>query len=103
MTLKDTNFIAIVWDPPIYLGGNGITIQKYKIRILEINYFEEESATVHSHEIESADVMFNKLYDVEVIAVNTCDRESGPANISVIIEAHGELACFSWLILPVLL
>lgn len=96
MTSRNLTSIVLVWDPPVHLGGHGLSIQKYIIRISEINYFVEESGTVHLHKIESAYVMFNKLYNVEVIAVNTCDIESNPANVSMIIKAQGELACVSY-------
>ena len=84
-----------MWGHPIYSGGNEITIQKYKIKIPDIDYCEEESGTVHSHNIGSAYLMFNKLYDVEVTAINSCNIESDSANTSVKIEANSKLVCMS--------
>ena len=74
----------------MYSGGDGIVIQKYRIRIQEVNYSAEEHGTTHSHTINGTDVMFNKMYMVEVSAINTCEVESSPANISVTIQANGK-------------
>ena len=88
--LKTSPSTTIAWDRPIYSGGMEIFIQKYIIKIPDIDYSEEESGTVYTHNIVSADLMFNKLYDVEVSAINTCSIESDPANISVNIEANSK-------------
>jgi len=60
-TPDDTPYIRIVWDPPVYTGGNEMSIQMYTIRIPEISYSEEENGTARSHTItaDGTDVMFN--------------------------------------------
>ena len=83
--------ITIEWDPPVYTGGYGTSIQKYKITISEIDYSVEESGNALSHTItaDSESVMFNTLYEVEVTVVNTSGDESDPASITIVIEASG--------------
>lgn len=90
ITLKNAPSIVIQWDPPVYSGGDGIIIQKYRIRIREVDYIEEEHGTKPSHTIDGTNMMFNRIYMVEVSAINTCEVESIPANISVTIEATGK-------------
>jgi len=87
----DTLSVAIEWDPPVYAGGNGISILMYRITIPETDY-EEESNTTRSHTItaDSTNVMFNIPYVVEVTAINTCGDESAPASQTIIIEAIGK-------------
>ena len=89
--LGDTPSVKIEWDPPLYTGGNGISILMYRITILETDY-EEESNTTRSHTItaDSTNVMFNIPYEVEVTAINTCGDESTPASQTIIIEASGK-------------
>ena len=83
--------ITIEWDPPVYTGGYGTSIQKYKITISEIDYSVEESGNALSHTItaDSESVMFNTLYEVEVTVVNTSGDESDPASITIVIEGSG--------------
>ena len=85
----DTPYIRIVWDPPVYTGGNESSIQMYRIRIPEINYSEEENGTAHTITADGTGVMFNTPYEVEVTAINTCGLESNPAVIAFNIEAGG--------------
>ena len=83
---------TIVWDFPVYTGGDRITISKYRIQIPTINYTVEESGATQSHTIkeDGINVRFNTPYEVEVTAINTCGDESVPANITINIEASGK-------------
>ena len=75
----------------MHTGGDGISILKYRITIPETDY-EAESNTTRSHTItaDSANVMFNIPYEIEVTAINTCGDESAPASRTIIIEASGK-------------
>ena len=81
-----------MWDPPLETGGNQIAISKYKIRIPELNYSVEEESAIHSHTIaaNSTHIMFNMPYVVQVIAINTCEGVSDPANVTIIVEGSGK-------------
>ena len=87
--------ITLHWNHATYTG-NEFPIQKYRIVISEINYSEEVegkcsgSQCSHSITADGSDVRFNTPYLVEVTAVNTCDLESSPANLSVTVLAYGE-------------
>lgn len=82
----DMPYTRVMWDPPVYPE------HKYKIRIPEIYYSEEEDGTARTHTITggSDGVMFNTPYEVEVTAVDKCENESNPAIITVNIEAGGK-------------
>ena len=84
-------FTTIMWDPPVYTGGDETFIQTYTIRIPGTSYSEEENGTARSHTItaDGTGVMFNTPYEVEVTAINECEYESDPAVIIVNIEAGG--------------
>ena len=82
---------TIMWDPPVYTGGDETFIQIYTIRIPDISYSEEEDDTARSHTItaDGTGVMLNTSYEVEVTAINKCENESNPVIITVNIEAGG--------------
>ena len=82
---------TIIWDPPVYTGGDETFIQMYRMRIPEISYSEEEDGTARSHTITAngTGVIFNTPYEVEVTAINKCEYESDPVVITVNIEAGG--------------
>ena len=76
----------------MFTGGNGVTIDSYRITIPAVSgYSKEESGTAHTITANGSDVMFNTLYDVEVTAVNSDGQESNPASkIDVNISATGQ-------------
>ena len=75
----------------MFTGGNGVTIESYRITIPAVSsYSEEESGTAHTITADGSDVMFNTLYDVEVTAVNTDGQESSPATVSITVTATGQ-------------
>ena len=74
----------------MHTGGSGSSIQKYRIRIPEIAYDEEESDTTHIITTNGTGVELNVNYMVQVTAINTCELESEPTNISIIIVAIGK-------------
>ena len=75
----------------MFTGGNGVTIESYRITIPAVSsYSEEESGTAHTITADGSDVMFNTLYDVEVTAVNSDGQESNPARVYVNISATGQ-------------
>jgi len=85
--------ITIMWDPPLKTGGNQIAISKYKITIPELKYSVEEESAIHSHAITvhgTHNIMFNMPYVVQVIAINTCEGVSDPANVTIIVEDSGK-------------
>ena len=84
---SDISTIKLEWSTPVHTGGNGSSIQKYRIRIPEISYYAEESDTIH---IITTDVEVNVNYTVQVTAINTCELESEPASASLIIVAVGK-------------
>ena len=77
----------------MHTGGNGSSIQKYGIRIPEISYYAEESDTTHIITTDGTGVELNVNYMVQVTAINTCELESDPTSISIIILAIGIMSC----------
>lgn len=57
-----------------------------------LDYSEEETSTTHTITADGLSVLFNRQYNVEVIAVNTQREESSPASISVTIPAAGKIS-----------
>ena len=74
----------------MHTGGSGSSIQKYRIRIPEISYYAEESDTTHIITTDGTGVEVNVNYMVQVTAINTCELESDPTSISIIIVAIGK-------------
>ena len=82
---------TIEWEAPVFTGGDGVTIESYRITIPAVSgYSEEESGTAHTITADGSDVMFNTLYDVEVTAVSSDGQESSPARVDVNISATGQ-------------
>ena len=90
-TPDSTPSTTIEWNAPVFTGGNGVSIESYRITIPAVmGYSEEESGTAHTITADGSDVMFNTLYDVEVTAVNSDGQESSPARVYVNITENGE-------------
>lgn len=80
--------IIIEWEHPVSEGN----IVMYRITIQGTIYSEEESCTeiecAHAITADGSEVMWNTPYNVEVTAINTCDLESVPASITIIISVE---------------
>ena len=85
------------WGPPIYSGGNGITIKKYRVTIPERNYsiIVEENDVARSYIIiaDGIDIIPNIFYTIEVTAINTCNSESDAKQSFIQIRAIGKCLC----------
>ena len=87
---SDISTIKLEWGTPVHTGGSGSSIQKYGIRIPEIGYYAEESDPIHIITTDGTGVELNVNYMVQVTAINTCELESDPTSISIIIVAIGK-------------
>ena len=92
---NDISTIKLEWGTPVHTGGSGSSIQKYGIRIPEISYYAEESDTTHIITTDGTGVELNVNYMVQVTAINTCELESDPTSISIIIVAVGKLLWYT--------
>lgn len=82
--------VTIVWDPPLQTGGNQDAILNYKVKIPELIYEKKSTRNSHTITANGTHIMFNMAYLVQVIAINTCEDVSDPANATIIVEASGK-------------
>ena len=79
---------VIIWDPPsITGGGDGINITGYRITSSDNDLNLNDRVNDMTYTITG--LQYNTDYSVEVTAINSCGRESGPDSVVVNIEARG--------------
>ena len=76
----------IQWQPPLYTGGDDISITNYII-VTDNGQLEIVDGNVFTYNITG--LRFDTDHIVEVTAVNSCGLESEPAIVIVNIEARG--------------
>ena len=62
-----------MWEAPSFTGGNGLTIDRYRIRILTAGYsaMEDSAMLMHTITADGDNIMFNVEYIVQLTAENT--------------------------------
>ena len=87
MSANTVSSAVITWDPPSTTGGDGISITGYRIMSsdngLNLNEIVNEMTYIIT------ELQYNTNYSVNLLAINSCGLESGPANVVVNIEARG--------------
>ena len=78
---------VIRWNPPSTTGGDGISITGYRIMSSDNGLNLNEIVNDTTYTITG--LQYNTDYSVEVTAINSCGRESGPDSVEVNIEARG--------------
>ena len=87
MSANTVSSAVIRWDPPSTTGGDGISITGY--RIMSSDNGLNLNETVGDMNYNITGLQYNTDYSVEVTAINSCGRESGPASLVVNIDARG--------------